>query len=229
MLLFDETMYDDLMPPMKLANCIQEPIFTIKQVKSEFAKHSVLLSDPDKMAETILAGLNATTDEQLADIYENAVILFEITRCPIARKMLAYLDKHDRTAEHVARTGRFAETVKERYSICPIANKGGIRCQAAHILDFAVSESQFEKYDPNNGILLDASIHICWDNQRVIAIPNPERMTVTFSAHPSLTATEIENEIPELKEPKEIPVLNSQQMGYFIRRYVLDMGRGAFF
>jgi hypothetical protein len=123
----------------------------------------------------------------------------------------------------VSRKNGFREAVsKLAGGRCIISGRYGIRCEAAHIWDFALCQSDMECNDPENGIFLAKELHGLWDKDFIISVPvsdteiefriNTELVRITYPD------TEPEEFIPELAQPVVIGCLSDAKMDYFRRR-----------
>jgi len=72
----------------------------------------------------------------------------------------------------------FRKSVIEKYKTCMITNKPLCISQVAHIYPYKLSDSD-EKYDPENGLLLSAELHLLFDNFKFTI--DPETNIITFS------------------------------------------------
>ena len=124
---------------------------------------------------------------------------------------------------NVSRENGFSEAVsKLAGGRCIISGRYGIRCEAAHIWDFALCQSDMECNDPENGVFLAKELHGLWDNDYIISVPvsdtevefriNTELVRITYPD------TEPEIVIPELAQPVVIGGLSDAKMDYFRRR-----------
>ena len=81
--------------------------------------------------------------------------------------------------EKIKRKDRqFKEEVKLFYKTCVITGRSNKVCEVAHIFPFAESELD-DKYNPNNGILLSADLHILFDKK--LFMIDPETFTLCFT------------------------------------------------
>ena len=71
----------------------------------------------------------------------------------------------------------FRKSVLMKYDRCLITNYGVRRCEIAHIKPFSVCNDN-EKYDHNNGLLLDSSIHKLFDKYEFTIDPETFEMIV---------------------------------------------------
>jgi len=208
------------------SNC--EPIsnYTIKFIRNACAY--INCADSENSIANLIIEINCDTDDKQTELYETAIILFEKYNCQTAKKIMKYLDSPLTAAEHTARYNKYAEEVYAKYNRkCIITGRVGKRCQAAHILGHAECTTNYERYDVNNGIVLDAGIHICWDDNTATAIAVPDEVNniITFRANPKLSKDEILEQVPELLEPKIINITNPMTMKYFRLRYELDIAK----
>ena len=105
---------------------------------------------------------------------------------------------------------------------CIISGRLFGRCEAAHIWDFALCQSDMECNDPENGVFLAQELHRLWDDDYIISVPvsdteiefriNTELVRITYPD------TEPEIVIPELAQPVVIGGLSDAKMDYFRRR-----------
>jgi hypothetical protein len=65
----------------------------------------------------------------------------------------------------------FHKQIIKRDKKCIITNRFSKVCQACHIIPFSIC-SEEQKYDPDNGLLLSADIHILFDNYLLSINPN---------------------------------------------------------
>lgn len=135
-----------------------------------------------------------------------------------------------KTREQTVRSSNFRKEIMNRDKCCRVTGMGGLltrRCESAHIVDFALCDTEFEKYDPNNGIFLFDGIHKSWDAGYLIAIPDISSNTVKFSIREdiNLSYDDICQNIPEITKIKVLTNVSSQMMHYFNIRYNIDIKR----
>lgn len=75
----------------------------------------------------------------------------------------------------------YKNKVKQKYNnICMVTNKIIDVCQVAHIFSFKDSNNE-ERYDPENGFLLSAELHLIFDNPTFKFKIDPDTSIMTFS------------------------------------------------
>jgi hypothetical protein len=75
----------------------------------------------------------------------------------------------------------YKNKVKQKYNnICMVTNKIIDVCQVAHIFSFKDSNNE-ERYDPENGFLLSAELHLLFDNSTFKFKIDPDTSIMTFS------------------------------------------------
>jgi hypothetical protein len=57
----------------------------------------------------------------------------------------------------------FKEDVKNRYNKCIVSDYHKKQCDVAHIKPFSECKSDYDRYNPNNGLLLSSDIHKQFD------------------------------------------------------------------
>ena len=88
---------------------------------------------------------------------------------------------HEETEECVKRRDdKFRKEVKRRYKSCIITGKSVRICEVAHIVPFSES-TKFEKYDPDNGILLCRELHNLFDTKSYDLKINPDTQCIELS------------------------------------------------
>jgi hypothetical protein len=91
---------------------------------------------------------------------------------------------------------QFRKTVINHYKKCIISGLNIKRCEVAHIKPFSLCDSN-EKYDPNNGLLLDSGLHKLFDRYEFSI--NPETyMLVTKMDDDDLGLDEYQNKILDI-------------------------------
>jgi hypothetical protein len=139
------------------------------------------------------------------------------------------LDELTATAEKTVRHGQFAKEVKARDGgRCRLTNTK-LDTEAAHILDFALCRTDYERYDINNGICLDGAVHRHWDKGRIICVPDCDSLTARFqiSEFAGLDSEDREKVLYDLKSPSgiiNIPV-SEEMLWYISQRYDIDRRR----
>jgi predicted restriction endonuclease len=102
------------------------------------------------------------------NIYENVVLYFLKYYFDIEYQVSKYKDLEESTQLQVCRNDdEFKKAVKDRYKtciICDIYDCHKSSYQVAHIFDFSKCETELEKYDVNNGILLCSNMHKYFDD-----------------------------------------------------------------
>ena len=61
---------------------------------------------------------------------------------------------------------KYRKKLIDRYKVCVVTGNGDLVCEACHIKPFVLCDDK-EKYDINNGILMDSSLHILFDKMLV--------------------------------------------------------------
>lgn len=198
-----------------------EPNFAgIKQVFKHW-RH-IPVNELENHSQQILSELR-TVCGRTVDITAELVLLAN-AGCPISQVVL---DALTRTSLHIARDHKFKMAVQARDAgVCQLT--GLMACvEAAHILDFALCQTDTERYDINNGLCLDVKIHRLWDSGRITAVPDCDTRSIRFQIADWLANHHVRTElmlIPELAVPRPIPVSESM-LYYFIRRFELDCDR----
>jgi predicted restriction endonuclease len=91
---------------------------------------------------------------------------------------------------------QFRKTVINHYKKCIISGLHIKRCEVAHIKPFSLCDRN-EKYDPNNGLLLDSGLHKLFDRYEFSI--NPETyMLVTKMDDDDLGLDEYQNKILDI-------------------------------
>ena len=140
----------------------------------------------------------------------------------IAYSLLEYLTTTEYSFS-VSRKNSFRDTVsKLAGGRCIISGRYGIRCEAAHIWDFALCQSDMECNDPENGVFLAQELHGLWDKDFIISVPVSDteiefriNYELVRQKYPNTSPTEF---IPELEQPVVIGGLSDAKMDYFRRR-----------
>jgi len=117
------------------------------------------------------------------------------------------------------RTCDFADAVKERDIVCRITGRFAERCQVAHIYEYKDCKDSGDRYNINNGILLDAGLHKLWDMNEIVFEPLNET-TALFKINPYSLAKP--HDIPELCEPVQITNIPPTMMKFIKMRYHLS-------
>ena len=96
---------------------------------------------------------------------------------------------------------KFREAIIERDKKCIITGNGELMCQAAHIKPYCLCEDN-EKFDPNNGILLDSSYHKLFDNNLIKIDKNTSKLSVSndLCKDKYNTVWQYNNKILDIKE-----------------------------
>ena len=140
----------------------------------------------------------------------------------IAYSVLEYLTTTEYSFS-VSRENGFRDAVsKLAGGRCIISGRLFDRCEAAHIWDFALCQSDIECNDPENGVFLAKELHGLWDKDYIISVPvsdteiefriNTELVSLKY---PNISPMEF---IPELAQPVVIGGLSDAKMDYFRRR-----------
>ena len=105
---------------------------------------------------------------------------------------------------------------------CIISGRLFDRCEAAHIWDFALCQSDMECNDPENGVFLAQELHGLWDKDFIISVPVSDteiefriNYELVSQSYPNILPAEY---IPELAQPVVISELSDAKMDYFRRR-----------
>ena len=140
----------------------------------------------------------------------------------IAYSLLEYLTTTEYSFS-VSRENGFRDAVsKLSGGRCIISGRYGIRCEAAHVWDFALCQSDMECNDPENGVFLAKELHGLWDKDFIISVPVSDT-EVEFRINTELVSLKYPNTfptelIPELAQPVVIGGLSDTKMDYFRRR-----------
>lgn len=162
--------------------------------------------------------------KQKLELYTKYITPYDITYInpDIAYSLLEYLT----TAEYsfsVSRENGFRVAVsKLAGGRCIISGRLFDRCEAAHIWDFALCQSDMECNDPDNGIFLAKELHGLWDTDYIISVPVSDT-EIEFRINTELVSLKYPNTstmefIPELAQPVIIGGLSDAKMDYFRRR-----------
>lgn len=120
----------------------------------------------------------------------------------------------DSSTNSPARNTAFARDIKLRDVKCVISGRYANRCEVAHIHEFKDCRDSGERYDINNGLLLDAGLHKLWDDGEIMLEPVGDSQA-RFIINPYSMAN-AGVDIPELIKPVMLDV-NSRMM-YFIKK-----------
>ena len=74
----------------------------------------------------------------------------------------------------------YRNTIRDKYKTCMITGKPLCVSQVAHIYPHTLCKLD-EKYDPENGFLLSAELHILFDSKDCDLKINPKTQIITFS------------------------------------------------
>lgn len=126
---------------------------------------------------------NSNQDSNIEDIYND---LIKNTEYMIENIEFALYDLYEFDPENTdyklkeirKNQHKFKNTVIERDVKCVITNKFIEVCQVCHIIPHCISSDE-QKYDPNNGLLLSADIHILFDKHNLSI--NPETSSVVLN------------------------------------------------
>lgn len=120
----------------------------------------------------------------------------------------------DSSTNSPARNTAFTRDIKLRDVKCVISGRYANRCEVAHIHEFKDCRDSGERYDINNGLLLDAGLHKLWDDGEIMLEPVGDSQA-RFIINPYSMAN-AGVDIPELIKPVMLDV-NSRMM-YFIKK-----------
>ena len=116
------------------------------------------------------------------------------------------------------RESGFAEAVRKRDGACWITGRYGKRCEAAHIYEYKDCKDSGDRYNINNGILLDAGLHKLWDMGEIVFVPI-DKSSAAFQINPDSGATH--EDVPELATPITFTNIGSEMMKFIQKRYEL--------
>lgn len=119
----------------------------------------------------------------------------------------------DSSKNSPARNPTFTQDVKLRDGKCVISGRYANRCEVAHIYEFKDCKDSGDRYDINNGLLLDAGLHKLWDDGEIMLQPVGD-CQARFIINPYSMAN-ADVDIPELIKPVMLNV-NSRMM-HFIK------------
>lgn len=119
----------------------------------------------------------------------------------------------DSSTNSPARNPTFTQDVKLRDGKCVISGRYANRCEVAHIHEFKDCKDSGERYDINNGLLLDAGLHKLWDDGEIMLEPVGDSQA-RFIINPYSMAN-ADVDIPELIKPVMLDV--NCRMMYFIK------------
>lgn len=211
---------------------------TIKLVKSvltEYTQNTPDLSENfrledilDKFGEFDLT--NNTTHQNTFKSLVRIIYMSDGGKQNLAAYLTLKALTQTKTREQIIRYADFGKQIRTRDICCRLTGMGGLltrRCEAAHILDFALCDTEAEKYDLDNGILLFDGIHKSWDAGYLIAIPDPTKNRVEFSIRDGLelSADDILQNLPEFTRIRTLENISPGMMHYFTARYQIDLKR----
>lgn len=75
---------------------------------------------------------------------------------------------------------KFKKEVRERYHRCVISEHSQTQCDVIHLLSFSES-NEYQKYDPNNGLLMDKSLHSLFDKYYFTINPENNQIELNLS------------------------------------------------
>lgn len=128
-------------------------------------------------------------------------------------------DNPDNNTTQAQRESEFAEIIRERDTVCWITGHYAERCEVAHIYEYKDCKESGNRYNINNGILLDAGLHKLWDKNEIVFEPINAH-TAVFKINPDSIAHD--NDIPELLAPLTISNVQPEMMNFIKMRYELS-------
>ena len=120
----------------------------------------------------------------------------------------------DSSTNSPARNPTFTRDIKLRDGKCVISGRYANRCEVAHIYEFKDCKDSGDRYDINNGLLLDAGLHKLWDDGEIMLEPVGDSQA-RFIINPYSMAN-ANVDIPELIKPVMLDV--NCRMMYFIKK-----------
>lgn len=91
------------------------------------------------------------------------------------------IEKDETTEQREKRLDtNYRNIIREKYKTCMITGKPLYVSQVAHIYPHTLCKPD-EKYDPENGFLLSAELHILFDSKDCDLKINPDTQIITFS------------------------------------------------
>jgi hypothetical protein len=121
----------------------------------------------------------------------------------------------DNTKLQEQRKEEFADIIRKRDTVCWVTGRYAERCEVAHIYEYKDCKDTGDRYNINNGILLDAGLHKLWDINEIIFEPLTES-SAQFKINPYSIA--LEHDIPELLIPIEISNITPEMMKFIKMR-----------
>ena len=210
-------------------------IKTVKSVLAEYTQNTPDLAENFRLEDILekFGEFDLTNNTTHQNTFKSLVRIIYMSDGN-KRNLAAYLTlkamTQTKTREQTIRSADFGKQIRTRDKSCRLTGMGGLltrRCEAAHILDFALCDTEAEKYDLDNGILLFDGIHKSWDAGYLIAIPDPRQNRVEFSIREGLeiSAADILLNIPEFTRIRTLENISHGMMRYFIARYQIDIKR----
>lgn len=124
----------------------------------------------------------------------------------------------DKNETQPERDAKFADAIRKRDQKCWITERYGKRCEVAHIYEYKYCKDSGDRYNINNGILLDAGLHKLWDMGEIVLEPIGKTSAV-FKINPESGATC--EDIPELEWPQTFIDIHPEMMKFIQKRYDL--------
>lgn len=175
-----------------------------------------ILSQPDKTVAELKYEIGFNSDNDLQrDLLDWIVTGYNPNLTVIYDILYDTLDNNTSQAQ---RDAEFANSVRERDSVCWVTGRYAERCEVAHIYEYKDCKTSGDRYNINNGILLDAGLHTLWDKKEIILEPVNEH-TAVFKINPYSIANE--NDIPELLSPLTICNIPPEMMHFIKKRWAL--------
>lgn len=157
--------------------------------------------------------LDETKLDELMNTYDPRKVLY----C-LRRHYNVVLEEEDRLGTVVQRNdANFKKIVRERFSRCIICEPSECHiacCQVAHIWGFADCDS-IDRYNPDNGLLMCANIHLLFDNGLIRLEP----VLPLSSGMVRIICDETLRDMMIYKHNGQIITLLPENMPFLLRRY----------
>jgi len=116
-----------------------------------------------------------TRYEELFSIYSEAVDKIDLVFYDLYKFEYKLYEQREKRLDT-----EYRNTIREKYKTCMITRKPLYVSQVAHIYPHTLCEPD-EKYDPENGFLLSAELHILFDSKDCDLKINPDTQIIKFS------------------------------------------------
>jgi hypothetical protein len=179
----------------------------------DISKLIAILSQPGKHITELINEIGFTGENTLQVNLLKGIVMAFNPELTVIYDILNYNLENTKLQEQ--RDPEFAEIIRKRDTVCWITGRYAERCEVAHIYEYKDCKVSGDRYNINNGILLDAGLHKLWDINEIILEPLTES-SAQFKINPYSIA--FEHDIPELVSPIEIRNITPEMMNFIKRR-----------